>query len=280
MEEGVTTIEIKSGYGLDIENERKMLLVATMLEKNFPITIKKTFLAHIIPHEYQKERETYLDKICNDIIPAFVKEELIDAVDVFCENIAFSMEETESIFKCAKKYNLPVKIHAEQLSNSGAAKLAVQYKALSADHLECLDEEGVKCIKESGTVATLLPGAYYFLREEKRPPIELFRKYQVNMAVSTDLNPGTSPFASILLILNMACLLYSLTPAESLKGVTINAAKALGIENTSGSIDKGKDADFVIWDILSPVMLVYQYGINPLIQVIKKGEVSICMKNL
>jgi len=280
MHEGVTTVEIKSGYGLDLDNEIKMLKIAKKLEEKFPVSVKKTFLAHIIPEEYKNNREEYAEKICHEMIPEISRLRLADAVDVFCENIAFNLKETETIFKCANEYGFNIKIHAEQMSSSGAAKLAAKYSALSADHLEYLEESGVEEMAISHTVATLLPGAFYFLKEKQKPPVELFRKNMVDMAIATDINPGTSPFVSILLIINMACVLFGLTPYESLKGVTINAAKALGIADKTGSLDIGKDADFVIWDVRAPAMLAYQYGINPLIQVIKEGETILCMKDL
>lgn len=274
MASGVTTLEIKSGYGLDLETELKILRVAKRIEEILPLTVKKTFLgAHTVPKEYKDRAEAYVDLVCNEMIPAVAEEKLADAVDVFCENIAFNLEQTERVFETAQKYNLAIKCHAEQLSDSGAAKLAAKYHALSVDHLEYMSEEGVKAIAESKTVAVLLPGAFYFLREKQMPPIDLLRKYRVPMAISSDCNPGTSPILSLQLIIHMACTLFRMTPEEALLGVTLHAAKALGLQKTHGSIAVGKVADFAIWNVKYPAELAYFMGGNLLHQVVKKGGV-------
>ncbi|OGT55320.1 MAG: imidazolonepropionase [Gammaproteobacteria bacterium RIFCSPHIGHO2_12_FULL_42_10] len=273
MQTGVTTIEIKSGYGLDWETEAKILQVAAMLENDLPITVKKTFLgAHSVPKEFKQDSDKYVDLICEAMIPRIAKEKLANAVDVFCEKIAFSLPQTKRIFATAIQYGLAVKCHAEQLSDSGAAKLAASFHALSVDHLEYLSVEGVHALAESGTVAVLLPAAFYFLREKKLPPIDLLRQLHVPMALASDCNPGTSPTTSMLLVLNMACTLFSLTPEEALLGVTIHAAKALGIQQTHGSISIDKTADFAIWDVTHPAELAYYVGYNPLCSLIKEGK--------
>ncbi|EKD71553.1 MAG: hypothetical protein ACD_46C00161G0001, partial [uncultured bacterium] len=273
MQTGVTTIEIKSGYGLDWETEEKILQVAAMLEKDLPLTIKKTFLgAHTIPKEFKQDPDKYVELICDEMIPRVAKEKLADAVDVFCEKIAFSLEQTRRIFATAAQYKLAVKCHAEQLSDSGAATLAASFHALSVDHLEYLSAEGAHAIAKSGTVAVLLPAAFYFLREKKFPPIDLLRQLHIPMALATDCNPGTSPTTSMLLVLNMACTLFSLTPEEALMGVTKHAAKALGIDKTHGTISLNKMADFAIWDIAHPAELAYYVGYNPLCDLIKEGK--------
>lgn len=274
--EGVTTVEIKSGYGLNLEAETKMLKVAKLLEEELPVTIKKTFLgAHTTPIEYQNNSEGYIKEVCDNILPIIAKEDLVDAVDVFCENIGFSIKETEQVFKTASQLGLPVKIHAEQLSNMRGAKLASSYKALSADHLEYLCEEGVKAMSKANMTAVLLPGAYYFLRETKQPPIALLREYNVAIAIATDSNPGSSPITSLQLMLNMACTLFNLTPLEALQGVTINAAKALGTDKEKGKIAIGYDADIACWNIDQPAELAYQFGVNPLTSLMKSGKIVI-----
>lgn len=265
MAEGVTTIEIKSGYGLDLETELKILRVAKQIGEILPLTVKKTFLgAHTLPSEYQGRADAYIDLVCEEMIPVIVEQGLADCVDVFCENIGFNPEQTERVFIAANKYGLAVKCHAEQLSDSNGASLAAKYHALSVDHLEFLSEGSVHAISESGTVAVLLPGAFYFLRETRLPPIDLLRQYNVPMAIATDCNPGTSPVTSILLMLSMACVLFKLTPEEALTGVTRHAAKALGLEDSHGTLAIGKMADFVVWDISHPEELVYNLGSNPL----------------
>ncbi len=272
LAEGVTTIEIKSGYGLDLVNELKILRVAKYLGETLPVTVIKTFLgAHTVPLEFQDKQEDYVDLVCNKMLPVIAKEKLADTVDVFCETIAFNLAQTERVFLAAKKYGLAVKCHAEQLSDSGAARLAAQYHALSVDHLEFLSESSVKALAQTGTVAVLLPGAFYFSRETHKPPIALLRQYNIPMAVSTDCNPGTSPTTSLLLMLNMACTLFQLTPEETLAGVTRHAAQALGLEKSHGTLTVGKVADFVVWDVKHPVELVYNIGFNPCLSVIKEG---------
>lgn len=271
---GVTSLEIKSGYGLDWETELKILRVAKCIEEALPLTVSKTFLgAHTVPLEYRGKADAYIDLICNEMIPLVAKEKLADAVDVFCERIAFSLQQTERVFKAATEHGLAIKCHAEQLSDSGSAMLAAKYHAWSVDHLEHLSLQGVKAIAESGTVAVLLPGAFYFLRETHYPPIALLREHQVPIAIATDANPGTSPILSLLLILNMACTLFRLTPEEALMGVTLNAAKALGMDKTHGSLVSGKVADFAIWKVGHPAELAYYMGDSPLQQLVKEGRV-------
>ena len=270
--QGVTTVEIKSGYGLDTANEIKMLEVAALLAKALPVTVKRTFLgAHALPSDYQGKADEYLDLVCNDMMPQVVKANLADAVDVFCEGIGFDLAQTERVFLAAKRHGLPIKVHAEQLSNLGGTELAAKYEALSSDHIEFLDEAGVLAMKNADMTAVLLPGAFYFLRETQLPPIALLRKHQVPMALATDANPGTSPIHNIQLILNMACTLFKLTPAEALAGVTCHGAKALGL-GTTGQLLVGFDADFALWDISQPAELCYQFGVNPLKKLVKAGQ--------
>jgi len=272
---GVTTIEIKSGYGLDWPTELKMLRVAKLIEETIPVTIKRTFLgAHTVPVEYRGNADEYIQLVCEQMIPTVAEKKLADAVDVFCEKIAFNLEQTGRIFRTAKKFGLDVKCHAEQLSDSGSAALAAKYHALSVDHLEHASAESVKAIARSGTVAVLLPGAYYFLRETKLPPVELLREHQVPVAIASDCNPGTSPIMSLLMILNMACTLFRLTPEEALEGVTRHAAKALGMDKTHGTLTVGKMADFAVWNVAHPVELVYYMGDNPLRQLVKSGAIT------
>lgn len=274
--EGVTTVEIKSGYGLNAESEVKMLKVAQQLENELPVTIKKTFLgAHTVPTEFSNNAQGYIDEVCNNILPLAAELGLVDAVDVFCENIGFTLEETEQVFKAATQLNLPIKIHAEQLSNMKGAELASNFKALSADHLEYLCEKGIKAMGKAGMTAVLLPGAFYFLRETKLPPIDLLRKQGVPIAIATDSNPGSSPITSLQLMLNMACTLFKLTPLEALYGVTSNAAKALGISGHKGRLAIGYDADIACWNIEQPAQLAYQFGVNPLTMLMKEGKVVI-----
>jgi imidazolonepropionase len=272
MAEGTTTIEIKSGYGLDIETEAKMLRVARSLGGTNPVTVATTFLgAHAVPAEYAGRSDDYIEFVCSEALPAIAKQGLADAVDAFCENIGFSRSQTECVFQAAQALGLPIKLHAEQLSDLGGAQLAAHYGALSADHLEYVSEEGVAAMASAGVVAVLLPGAFYFLRESKRPPIDLFRKHRVPMAVATDSNPGSSPVCSLLLMLNMACTLFALTPEEALMGVTHNAACALGMADTIGTLEVGKKADFVVWDIDHPAELAYRFGFNPCYQIVRDG---------
>lgn len=270
---GVTTIEIKSGYGLDLETEIQILQVAKRIESILPLTIQKTFLgAHALPIEYKNRADAYISLVCDNILPAVADENLADAVDVFCETVAFNLEQTERVFMKAHALGLRVKCHAEQLSDSGSAALAAKYHALSVDHLEHVSEEGLTAIAASGTVAVLLPGAFYFLRETKLPPIEDLRRHRIPIALATDCNPGTSPILSLPLIMNMACTLFQMTPDEALLGVTIHAAKALGLEETHGSLVVGKMADFAVWDVGQPVELIYYMGNQPLWQLVKAGK--------
>ena len=272
LAEGVTTIEIKSGYGLDVETELKMLRVARKLGTLRPVDVKATFLgAHTFPPEYKENHEGYVSIVCDQALPRIVSENLADAVDAFCEGIAFSVEETKSVFKAARAFNLPVKLHAEQLSNLGGAKLAARFNALSVDHIEYLDEVGVESISKSGTVAVLLPGAFYYLREKQAPPVAALRQHKVPIAIATDLNPGSSPVHSILATMNMACVLFGLTPEEALLGVTANAARALGLKDR-GTIAVGQKADLALWDVTRPGDLAYPLGFNPLAAVIRNGE--------
>lgn len=272
IEEGVTTIEIKSGYGLDLETERRMLQAARQLEAEYPVNIVTTCLAaHALPPEYAGRQSEYVDLVCDTIIPTLAQEGLVDAVDAFCEKIAFTPAETERVFQTAQKLRLPVKLHAEQLSDQKGAVLAAKYGALSADHVEYIGEDGVLAMAEAGTVAVLLPGAFYCLRETKVPPIDLFRQHGVKMAISTDSNPGTSPTLSLRLMLSMACAFFRLTPQEALRGITINAAAALGIDDTHGSLEIGKVADLCVWQIGQPAELAYWIGGNPCRAVMKNG---------
>ena len=265
MQQGVGTIEVKSGYGLDLQNERKQLQVARAIASELPVTIKTTLLAaHALPPEYKNDADGYIDAIINRILPTLADEGLVDAVDAFCERIGFTVEQTERVFKAAKDRNLPIKLHAEQITNQQGAALAARYQALSADHLEQLDEAGVKAMAANGTVAVLLPGVFYFLRDETVPPIALLRQYGVPMALATDANPGSSPIHNLPLMLQMGATLFRLTPEECLRGVTINAAKALGIEHEYGQIKAGMKAHLALWNINSPAELSYQFGVNPL----------------
>ncbi|WP_025898904.1 imidazolonepropionase [Sneathiella glossodoripedis] len=263
--EGVAVVEIKSGYGLTTEEELKMLRAARELQQRREVIIKTTYLAaHAIPPEYENKSDEYIDQIVLPGMEIGHEEGLIDAVDAFCEGIAFSPSQVERVFNKAKSLDLDIKIHAEQLSNLKGTELAARYGALSADHLEYLEEDGVAAMKTSGTVAVLLPGAFYFLRENKLPPIQSLRDYSVPIALATDCNPGSSPVSSLLLILNLACTLFRLTPEEALKGITLNAAKALGIEKDFGAIKAGKKSSFAIWDAEHPAELAYRAGFNPL----------------
>jgi imidazolonepropionase len=275
-QQGVTTLEIKSGYGLDTLNEIKMLKVAEQLAKTLPVTVRKTFLgAHALPVEYKGRADDYIELVTSDMLPKIASLQLADAVDVFCEGIGFSVEQTEKVFATAKKYGLPVKVHAEQLSNLGGTALAAKYQALSSDHIEFLDEAGIVAMKAANMTAVLLPGAFYFLRETQLPPIELLRKHGVSMAIATDANPGSSPISSIQLMLNMACTLFRLTPVEALAGVTCNGAKALDLADSKGQLAVGFDADIACWDIQQPAELCYQFGVNPLSQLMQAGDIII-----
>ncbi|MBO2673168.1 imidazolonepropionase [Shewanella algae] len=271
--EGVTTVEIKSGYGLETATELKLLRVARELGKHHHVDVVTTFLgAHTFPPEYQGREQEYVQLVIEEMLPQVLAEDLADAVDVFCENIAFDLQQTEAILSAAKAKGLDIKLHAEQLSNMGGSILAARLGAKSVDHIEYLDEAGVKALAESGTCATLLPGAFYFLRETQLPPIALLRQYQVPMVLASDFNPGTSPICSTLLMLNLGCTLFRLTPEEALAGVTRNAARALGREQRIGMLRQGMDADFCLWRISTPAELAYSYGVNPLVDVIKGGK--------
>ena len=271
--EGVTTVEIKSGYGLETATELKLLRIARELGKHHHVDVVTTFLgAHTFPPEYQGREQEYVQLVIEEMLPQVLAEDLADAVDVFCENIAFDLQQTEAILSAAKAKGLDIKLHAEQLSNMGGSILAARLGAKSVDHIEYLDETGVKALAESGTCATLLPGAFYFLRETQMPPIALLRQYQVPMVLASDFNPGTSPICSTLLMLNLGCTLFRLTPEEALAGVTRNAARALGREQRIGMLRQGMDADFCLWRISTPAELAYSYGVNPLVDVIKGGK--------
>lgn len=270
---GVTSIEVKSGYGLTLGDEIKMLRAAKALEQERKVKITTTLLAaHALPPEFKDRADDYIQHICDDIIPLMAEEKLATSVDVFCESIGFNLAQTERVFEVAKKHGLHVKGHTEQLSDLGGTALTAQYNGLSADHIEYLDEIGVRALANSSTVATLLPGAFYFLRETQLPPIDLLRTHKVPMAIATDINPGTSPFADLTLMMNMACTLFRLTPQEALRGVTQNAAKALGYGESRGVIEVGYDADFSIWDIEHPADLSYQVGTKRLVGRIVNGE--------
>jgi imidazolonepropionase len=260
LADGVTTLEIKSGYGLELESERRMLRVARRLGRELGITVRTSFLGlHALPPEYQDRRADYVALVCDDMLPALAAEGLVDAVDAFCEGIGFTREETRRVFERAKQLGLPVKLHAEQLSDLEGAALVAEYGGLSADHLEHLSETGIAAMAAAGTVAVLLPGAFYALRETKLPPIELLRKHRVPMAIATDCNPGTSPLLSLRLAAGMACTLFRLTPEEALRGVTVNAARALGLHDR-GTLAVGQRADLVVWHAKQPAELCYWIG--------------------
>ncbi|MBC3908621.1 imidazolonepropionase [Undibacterium umbellatum] len=264
LAEGVTTLEIKSGYGLDLETEARILRVARRIGREFPVRVKTTFLgAHALPPEYAGRADDYIKLVCEQMLPALVAEDLVDAVDVFCEKIGFTPAQTELVFQAAQAHGLPVKLHAEQLSDQGGAALTAKFKGLSADHLEYLSDDGIAAMAESGTVAVLLPGAFYFLRETKYPPLAALRVAGVPIALATDCNPGTSPLTSLLLTMNMACTLFRMTPLEALQGVTCHAAQALGLHADTGSLGIGKAADFALWDIARPADLAYHIAGNP-----------------
>ena len=261
LRDGVTTVEIKSGYGLDLASERKLLRVIRRLGDALPVSVRATCLAaHALPPEYKDRADDYIDHICTEMLPALAAEGLVDAVDAFCEYLAFSPEQVERVFKVAQQLGLPVKLHAEQLSSLHGSSLAARYHALSADHLEFMTEEDAIAMAASGTVAVLLPGAFYFLRETQLPPMDALRKHGVKIAIASDLNPGTSPALSVRLMLNMACTLFRMTPEEALAGATQHAATALGMGDTHGSLEVGKVADFVAWQIDRPADLAYWLG--------------------
>ena len=274
MSEGVTTVEIKSGYGLNAEAEEKMLQVVRQLGLNNSVDISPTLLAaHAVPVEYRQDPDGWLTLVCEQIMPSLWQKELFEAVDVFCENVGFTPSQTERLFEAATEMGIPVKGHVEQLSNLGGAALVSRYKGLSADHIEYLDETGVQAMAQSGTVGVLLPGAFYFLQERQHPPVQQLRKLGVPMAVATDYNPGTSPFASLHMAMNMACVQFGLTPEEAWAGVTRHAAQALGRGASHGQLKAGYVADFVVWDAQHPVEMVYEPGRNPLYQRVFRGSV-------
>ncbi|WP_423854342.1 imidazolonepropionase [Acinetobacter guillouiae] len=273
LKDGVTTIEIKSGYGLDYSNERKMLRVIRQVAQTLPMTVKSTCLAaHALPPEYQDQSDAYIEHICTEMLPKLHQEGLVDAVDAFCEHLAFSPAQVERVFKAAQALNLPVKLHAEQLSSLGGSTLAARYHALSADHLEYMTEADAKAMAASGTVAVLLPGAFYFLRETKYPPLDSLQQHGVRIALSSDLNPGTSPALSLRLMLNMGSTLFRLTPEQALAGVTTHAAYALGLQDTHGTLEQGKVADFIAWDIEHPSEIVYWLGGDLSKRIIQHGN--------
>lgn len=273
LDEGVTTLEIKSGYGLDLDNERKMLRVARRIGERVPVRVRTTFLgAHALPAEYTGRADDYIGCVCEEMLPALAAEGLVDAVDAFCETIGFSTAQTERVFETAHGLGLPVKLHAEQLSDQRGAALVARFGGLSADHLEYVSEEGVAAMAAAGTVAVLLPGAFYFLRETQRPPLRSLRAAGVPLALATDCNPGTSPMTSLLLAMNMGCTLFRLTPQEALAGVTLHAARALGMQDEVGSLRVGKRADFVLWEVERPADLAYAIGGNPCRSVVFDGR--------
>jgi imidazolonepropionase len=272
LDEGVTGIEIKSGYGLDRDTELKMLRVARELGEHFPVAVSATFLgAHALPPEFP-DADAYIDFLCKELLPEVARAQLADAVDAFCEGIGFDLAQTGRYLAAAQSLGLPLKVHAEQLSNLGGTALAARLGARSADHLEYLDEEGIAAMAAAGTVAVLLPGAFYFLRETQLPPVDALRRAGVPIAVASDCNPGSSPAESLLLMLNMACTLFRLTPEEALAGVTRHAARALGWEAERGTLAVGKRADLVLWDIDHPAELAYSIGRNPCQRVLLAGE--------
>ncbi len=274
LDEGVCAIEIKSGYGLALEHERKQLRVARRLGRELGVTVRTTFLgAHALPPEYAGRSGDYIQQVCEQMLPVLAAEGLVDAVDVFCERIGFSLAETEAVFKAAQGLGLPVKLHAEQLSEMGGSALAASYGALSCDHIEHLSAEGIAAMKASGSVAVLLPGAYYFLRDTHVPPIQALRDASVPMAVATDHNPGTSPALSLLLMLNMSSTLFRLTVPEALAGVTQHAARALGLQHTHGLLAAGRPANFVLWPLRDAAELVYWLGQRPACRIVRQGHV-------
>ena len=270
--EGATVVEVKSGYGLDVASEMKLLRAARALERLVPVTVRTTLLAlHATPPEFAGRVDAYVDFVCDEMIPAVAKAGLADAVDAFCEHIAFTRAQVERAFHAARAHGLPVKLHAEQLSNQGGAALAAAHGALSADHLEHADDAGVAALARAGTVAVLLPGAFVYLRETRLPPVALLRQHRVPIAIASDNNPGTSPYSSLLLMLNLACAAFRLTPEEALAGVTRNAARALGMEGTHGTLAVGKDADAVLWEIGHPSELAYSFGTHRPASIFRRG---------
>jgi imidazolonepropionase len=272
LAEGAAVVEVKSGYGLDRDTELKMLRAARRLDG---LTVKTTFLgAHALPEEYKGRADAYIDFVCDEVLPAAAAEKLVDAVDAFCERIAFSRHQTARVFDAAKRLGLPVKLHADQLSDLGGAALAARHGALSADHLEYTAEAGIEALARAGSVAVLLPGAFYFLRETRLPPIPALRTHRVPIALATDHNPGSSPLSSPLLAMNMACTLFRLTPEEALAGFTVHAARALGMQSSHGTLEVGKAADLALWEIESPAELAYAIGANPCVGRVRAGAVQ------
>ncbi len=275
LKEGVTTLEIKSGYGLDLASEARILRVARRIAATYPVRVSTTFLgAHAVPPEFAGRSDDYLRVVCEEMMPALAAEGLIDAVDAFCEKIGFSATQTERVFQAAQALGLPVKLHAEQLSDQQGAALTARYHGLSADHLEYLSQQGIAAMASAGTVAVLLPGAFYFLRETQLPPVAALRAAGVPIALATDCNPGTSPMTSLLLTMNMACTLFRMTPLEALQGVTCHAARALGLAQETGKLEVGLSADFAIWDIARPADLAYFIGGNFLREKVFRGQLQ------
>ncbi len=273
LAEGATTVEVKSGYGLDVASETRMLRAARRLGEARDVTIRTTFLgAHAMPPETDGDKDAYIARVCDEMLPTVARDGLADAVDGFCEGIAFSPAQIERVFETARRLGLPVKLHADQLSDLGGAALAARHNALSADHLEWTGDEGAASMAAAGTVAVLLPGAFYVLRETKLPPIDALRRHGVPIAVSTDCNPGTSPMTSLLLAMNMAATLFRLTVAECIAGVTREAARALGLDRETGTLEAGKSCDLAIWDVDRPAELVYRIGFNPLHERVRHGR--------
>jgi len=273
IQEGVTVLEIKSGYGLDDETEARMLRVARQVGEHLPVTVRTTCLAaHALPPEYAERPNDYIDRVCDRIIPRIAEAGLADAVDAFCERIAFDAAQTERVFQAARAHGLPVKLHAEQLSDQGGTQLAARYGALSMDHLEYVSAAGVRAMAEAGSVAVMLPGAFHTLRETQIPPIDRFRRHSVPLALATDANPGSSPARSLLLMLNLGCTLFRMTPEEALAGVTREAARALGLEGSHGTLEAGKAADFAVWDVDHPAELSYWIGAPPPVFHVRHGE--------
>lgn len=275
IQEGVTLLEIKSGYGLDLPTEEKILRVVAALAAENIVEISPTLLAaHATPAEYRDDPDGYITLVCETIMPQLWEQGLFETVDLFCESVGFSLAQSERVFQAAQALGIPIKGHVEQLSLLGGAQLVSRYHGLSADHIEYLDEAGVAAMSQSGTVGVLLPGAFYFLKEQQRPPVALLRQYQVPMAVATDFNPGTSPFISLHWAMNMACVQFGLTPEEAWAGVTRHAARALGRHATHGQLKAGFVADFVVWDATLPVEILYEPGRNPLYQRVFKGQIA------
>ncbi|MDM2848894.1 imidazolonepropionase [Citrobacter portucalensis] len=275
IKEGVTLVEIKSGYGLDLPTEEKILRVVAALAAENIVEISPTLLAaHATPAEYRDDPDGYITLVCETILPQLWEQGLFETVDLFCESVGFSLAQSERVFQAAQALGIPIKGHVEQLSLLGGAQLVSRYQGLSADHIEYLDEAGVAAMSQSGTVGVLLPGAFYFLKEQQRPPVALLRQYQVPMAVATDFNPGTSPFISLHWAMNMACVQFGLTPEEAWAGVTRHAARALGRHATHGQLKVGFVADFVVWDATLPVEILYEPGRNPLYQRVFKGQIA------